>query len=182
MKIIFKYSLLICALVLFTKCSPDDDGTFGEKVDRTSQLIGTWKIKSVYQIDLDAEKKSFPEFATRVEITDVLANMPFSDFEMTLTNESITTSIGNSPMNFIINEGNGTWSWISNEEINRVNQELGINASNGINTVINGKTVQLLIDTYLGINNTVPSLSLNYQRLDDAGSAVMRYEYILEKQ
>lgn len=177
-----KYSLFAILIIVFSQCSPDANGSFGEKTDRKEQLQGTWKIQSVFQVDLDAEKKSFPDFATKVNITEAVTNMPFSDFQMTIDNQNITTSLGNSPMGFIIEEGTGTWSWISNQEIETVNRELGINASNGISSTINRVTVDLLISTYLGINAEVPTLSLNYQRTDDSGSAVMRYEYILVKQ
>ncbi|WP_170245944.1 DUF5004 domain-containing protein [Tenacibaculum adriaticum] len=179
---ILKYSLLICLVVMFTKCSPDHNGSFGGTVDRTIQLIGTWKIESVFQIDLDAEKKSFPEFATKVDITNTVTNMPFSDFEMTLHNNTISTTLGMSPMAYVIEEGQGTWNWISNDELSLVNQELGINASSGITTSINGKEVQLFISTFSGITAPTPTLSLNYKRIDEVGNDVMRYEYILVKQ
>ena len=179
---ILKYSLLICLVVMFTKCSPEDNGSFGESVDRTAQLIGTWKIQTVSQIDLDAEKKSFPEFATKVDITNAVTDMPFSDFEMTLENGTISTVLGMSPMSYVIEEGQGTWNWISSEELDLINQQLGINASNGIITSINGKEVELLISTFSGFTATTPTLSLNYKRIDDAGNDVMRYEYILVKQ
>ncbi len=181
MKII-KYSLFALLITLFIKCSPDDNGTFGEKTDRNAQLIGTWKIEKVYQIDLDAEKKSFPGFATKVDITNAISNMPFSDFEIEITAGTITTKLGMSPMGSVINEGEGTWDWITNDEVNNVNQELGINASKGINTIINNMNVALLITTYDGITNTPSTLSLQYNRTDDIGNNVIRYEYILAKQ
>lgn len=177
-----KYSLLVFLVAIFTKCTPDDTGSFGEKIDRKQQLIGTWKIQTASQIDLDAEKKSFPEFATKVDITNALPDMPFSDFEMTLTDTTISTIIGNSAMNYVIEEGNGTWSFITNEELTLVNTELGINASNGITTTIKGKEVVLLISTFSGLNASNPFISLNYKRQDETGSQVTRYEYILVKQ
>lgn len=179
---ILKYSLFIGILILFAKCSPDNDGTFGETIDREVQLIGNWKIESVSQIDLDAEKKSFPSFATKVDITNAILGMPYSDFSMDLQNGSITTSIASSPMSFIINEGSGTWSWISDSEIELVKQELGINASSGITTSIGGQDVNLYISSYTGINSQPATLSLSYDRMDVNDSPVTRYEYVFVKQ
>ena len=177
-----KFSILLSLTLLFIQCSPDNNGSYGDTVDRTAQITGTWSIESVYQIDLDAEKKGFPEFATRVNITNVLSGMPFSNFTMQIDNGTITTSNGNSPMSYVISEGSGSWSWITNDAVELVNEELGINASSGIETQINGNTVLFLITTYSGITGSDPKLSLNYERLDATGSAVTRYEYILAKQ
>lgn len=181
MKII-KYSLLVFFIALFTKCSPDSEGDFGDKVDRTAQLLGTWKINNVFQIDLDAEKKSFPDFATKVDITNVLTNMPFTDFEMNITAGSITTTLGMSPMSQVIDEGQGVWDWISNTELALVNQTLGINASEGIKVTIGSNEVTLFVDSFKGITSATPTLSLNYLRKDNSGNNVVRYEYILAKQ
>lgn len=181
MKII-KYSLLICLLAIFAKCSPDDGGVFGETIDRTDQLVGTWKMKTAYEIDIDAEKKNFPEFATKINITDVVNNMPFSDFQMTIAAGTITTVNGNSPMAYVIDEGNGTWQWISDSEVELVSQQLGINASKGIKASINNKDVEFLITSYAGISGSTPMLFLTYIRKDTAGNQVTKYEYSLEKQ
>ncbi|WP_282136440.1 DUF5004 domain-containing protein [Seonamhaeicola maritimus] len=177
-----KISLLLSITFLFLQCSPDNDGTHGGIINRTEQITGTWSIESVSQIDLDAEKKGFPEFATRVDITNALIGMPFSSFTMQIDNGSITTNNGTSAMSYVISEGSGTWSWITNDAIELVNQELGVNASSGIETQINGSRVLFLIKTYTGITGDNPKLSLNYERLDISGSAITRYEYILTKQ
>ena len=179
---ILKYSLLICILITFSMCTPDDGGSFGNSVNRTDQIVGTWQIKSVSQIDLDAEKKSFPEYATKVDITNAITSMPFSDFSMELTNGAITTVLGTSPMAYVIEQGAGTWKWITNDEINLVNQELGINAVSGLRTMINNNQVDLYVSTFAGIIGTSPTLSLEYTRKDNLGNDVMRYEYIFSKQ
>ena len=177
-----RISLLLSITLIFLQCSPDNDGTYGETVNRTEQITGTWSIEQVTQIDLDAEKKGFPDFATSVDITNALVGMPYSSFSMQIDNGTIITNNGTSPMSYVINEGSGTWSWITNEEVNLVNELLGINASSGIETTINGETVVLLISTYDGITGETPKLSLNYERQDAAGNAVTRYEYVLVKQ
>ena len=177
-----KIGLILSITIIFLQCSPDNDGSYGDTVNRTEQLTGTWSIESVAQIDLDAEKKGFPDFATRVDITNALIGMPFSDFTMEIDNGSIATSIGNSPMSYVISEGTGTWSWITDEAVDLVNEQLGINASSGIETLINGKTVVFLIRTYNGVTGENPKLSLNFERKDTAGNAVTRYEYVLSKQ
>lgn len=178
-----KYSLLLSIITfLFIHCSPDNDGTYGETVNRTEQIMGTWSIDKVFQVDLDAEKKGFPEFATRIEITDLVVGMSFTNFTMQIDNGSITTNIGSSPMSYVVPEGTGTWDWVTNDAIDLVNQELGINASSGIETEINGSTTVFIISTYDGINGDNPKLSLNYERLDASGNAVTRYEYVLAKQ
>lgn len=177
-----KYSILLCLALIFTQCSPENEGTHGEIVDRNEQLTGTWSIENVSQIDLDAEKKGFPTFATRVDITNAISGMPFTDFTLQIDNGTLSTTIGNSPMSYVISEGSGTWVWISDETVDLVNEKLGINASSGIETEINGDTVMFLIKTYAGITGDNPKLSLNYERLDAAGNAVTRYEYILAKQ
>lgn len=177
-----KYSLLLGIALIFAQCSPDNEGSHGDIVDRSEQISGTWSIENVTQIDLDAEKKGFPEFATRVDITNALIGMPFTDFSMQIDNGSLKTTIGDSPMSYVISEGSGSWTWISNETVELVNQELGINASSGIEAQINGDTVLFLVKTYAGITGGNPKLSLNYERLDASGNAVTRYEYILAKQ
>ncbi|WP_308991151.1 DUF5004 domain-containing protein [Mariniflexile litorale] len=181
MKII-KYSFLISLLVMFTQCSPDNEGTFGDTVDRSEQIMGTWVIESASQVDLDAEKKSFPDFATKIDITNAIAGMPFSDFTLKIDNSSLTTTIGNSPMMYVITEGTGTWAWITSDAINLVNQQLGMNASSGIETQINGENVTFYIRTYSEISGDAPKLSLNYERFDSDNNPVTRYEYILAKQ
>ncbi|GAA4932626.1 hypothetical protein GCM10023314_01200 [Algibacter agarivorans] len=167
---------------MFSQCSPDNEGEYGDAVNRSEQIIGTWAIEKVSQIDLDAEKKSFPEFATKVDITNAIASMPFSDFTLKIDNGALTTSIGNSPMAYVISEGTGSWSWITNDAINLVNKELGINASSGIETQINGENVIFYMRTFSGISGDAPKLSLNYERFDSDNSPVTRYEYILAKQ
>ena len=179
---IFKYSLIISLLFILTKCTPDSDGTFGEIVDRETQIKGTWIIQSVSQVDLDAEKKGFPDFATKVDITNSIVGMPYTDFSMSIESGNITTTIGNSPMSYVVEEGSGTWSWISDDEVTLVNQELGINASSGITTFINGQSVNLYITTYTGITAVNPILSINFERVDSNENKVTRYEYILIKQ
>lgn len=182
MKKIIKYSFFISFILILTQCSPDNEGEYGETVNRSEQITGTWVIESASQVDLDAEKKSFPDFATKVDITNVISGMPFSDFKLTIDNGSISTILGNSPMVYVVSEGTGTWAWITNDNVDLVNQELGINASSGISTQINGKTVNFYIKTFSGITGDNPKLSLNYQRLDSDNNPVTRYEYILVKQ
>lgn len=181
MKLI-KYGFLISLLVMFTQCSPDNEGAFGDTVNRSEQIMGTWAIESATQVDLDAEKKSFPAFATKIDITNAIVGMPFSDFTLQINNGSLTTSIGNSPMAYVISEGTGSWSWITNDAINSVNAKLGINASSGIETKINGENVIFYIRTFSGISGDSPKLSLNYERFDSDNNPVTRYEYILAKQ
>ncbi|MBJ7882150.1 DUF5004 domain-containing protein [Gelidibacter salicanalis] len=176
------YSLLLSIALIFTNCSPDNEGTHGTIVDRSEQLTGTWSIETVSQIDLDAEKKGFPDFATRVDITNAISGMPFTDFTLQIGDGTLSTTVGNSPMSYVISEGTGTWTWNSDDTVNLVNQQLGINASSGIETIINGNTVLFLIKTYAGITGDNQKLSLNYERLDASGNAVTRYEYILAKQ
>ena len=167
---------------MFTQCSPNNEGEFGVTVNRSEQIMGTWAIESASQVDLDAEKKSFPDFATKIDITNAISGMPFSDFTLEIDNGTLTTSIGNSPMGYVISEGSGSWSWITNEAINLVNQQLGINASSGIETQINGKNVIFYMRTFSGISGNTPKLSLNYERFDADGNPVTRYEYLLAKQ
>lgn len=181
MKLI-KYSFLISLMLILSQCSPDNNGDYGNATDRNAQITGTWVIESVSQIDLDAEKKSFPDFATKVDITNAISGMPFSDFTLNITNGTLSTILGDSPMVYVISEGTGTWSWITNEDVTLVNQELGINASSGIATQINGKVVNFYIRTYSGITGANPKLSLNYQRFDADNNPVTRYEYVLAKQ
>ncbi len=181
MKII-KYSFLIGLIFILSNCTPDNEGKFGESINRSEQITGTWVLEKVFQIDLDAEKKSFPEFATELDITNVVSGMPFSDFSLQIEDGSITTTVGNSPMAYVVSEGSGSWSWISNDEISLVNQKLGINASSGIETQINGTTVNFYVNTFSEITGNNAKLSLNFERLDSDGNLVMRYEYLLAKQ
>jgi len=167
---------------MFTQCSPDNEGEFGDTVNRSEQITGTWSIESATQVDLDAEKKSFPDFATKVDITNAIIDMPFSDFTLKIDNGALTTNIGSSPMSYVISEGTGSWSWITSEAIKLVNEELGINASSGIETQINGSSVVFYLNTFAGITGDTPKLSLNYERFDADNNAVTRYEYILAKQ
>lgn len=178
---IFKYSLIISLLFILSNCTPDSDGSIGEVVNRDTQITGTWVIQSVSQVDLDAEKKGFPDFATKVDVTNSITGMPFTDFSMTIENGAVSTIIGNSPMFYVIEEGSGTWSWISDDEVALVSQVLGINASSGISTSINGQNVDLYLTTYAGINAQTPTLSLSFERMDSNNDLVTRYEYILTK-
>ena len=41
---------------MFTQCSPDNEGKFGDTINRSEQIMGTWIIESATQVDLDAEK------------------------------------------------------------------------------------------------------------------------------
>tara|TARA_R110002094_G_scaffold134925_3_gene126969 strand:+ start:1095 stop:1640 length:546 start_codon:yes stop_codon:yes gene_type:complete len=181
MKLI-KYSFLISLLVMFTQCSPDNEGKFGDTINRSEQVMGTWILESATQVDLDAEKKSFPDFATKINITNAIAGMPFSDFTLQIDNGALTTSIGNSPMAYVVSEGTGSWSWVTSDAINLVNKELGINASSGIETQIDGENIIFYIRTFAGIVGDAPKLSLNYERFDSDNNPVTRYEYIIAKQ
>lgn len=101
------YALLFIALLVFS-CQPDEIPAIGEKTDYKPMLAGTWQLVKFEQIDADAESKSFPGFATRMDLTSVFEGHPYTDFSITFNGDgTFTTSAGTS---FVQMMESGTWA------------------------------------------------------------------------
>ena len=105
---IFSTLLVLCAMA----CHPDEFPALGEREQILPKLAGTWSLSSVIQIDNDAVRKGFPDFAQRQDITH---DFPYEEFKLVLgVNEEgapadFTINAGDSP-NIIGNISSGAWS------------------------------------------------------------------------
>lgn len=84
------YILFISLVVI--SCSPDDIPPIGSQTDYKPMLAGTWKLTKFEQIDADAESKSFPEYATKMDLTTVFAGHPYTDFSITFNQDGTFTA------------------------------------------------------------------------------------------
>lgn len=101
------FFILLVSLLVFS-CQPDVIPAIGEKTDYKPMLSGTWNLVKFEQIDAEAESKSFPTFATRMDLTSVFAGHPYTDFSITFNQDgTFTTSKGSS---YIQMMNSGTWA------------------------------------------------------------------------
>jgi hypothetical protein len=117
MKILKKITA-VCILALsglmMDACQPEAVKPLGEAFNRVQQLSGTWQIEKVEQIDTDAESKSFPRQIQRLDITNRIPGVAFTDFKITFN----TDASGN-PSTFATTKGSaiidvldaGTWAY-----------------------------------------------------------------------
>ena len=98
--------LLFLSLMVFS-CQQDEIPPIGEKTDYIPMLSGTWNMVKFEQIDADAESKSFPEFATVKDLTNVFAGHPYTDFSITFNEDGTFSS--NPGSSYIQMLGSGTW-------------------------------------------------------------------------
>jgi hypothetical protein len=102
-----KIFLILLVSILVFSCSPDEIPALGEKTDYKPMLTGTWDLVKFEQIDADAESKNFPAFATRMDLTSVFAEHPYTDFSITFNADgTFSTNKGTSYVQIM---ENGTW-------------------------------------------------------------------------
>ena len=100
------FALLLTALVVFS-CQPDEIPELGERTDYIPMLTGTWNLNKFEQIDADAESKSFPDFATKKDLTNVFPGHSYTDFSITFNADgSFTSNPGSSYMQML---SSGNW-------------------------------------------------------------------------
>lgn len=104
---------ILSIIILFQFCSPDDIPPIGEAPNRTEQLVGTWVLTSFLQIETAAREKSFPDFATIKDLTNVFPGHPYTDFSITFKDDGTFSSfIGQSYLDFL---NSGTWEFDDEE-------------------------------------------------------------------
>lgn len=100
-------SILFISLLVFS-CTPDEIPPIGSPRDYKPMLVGTWTLTKFEQIDADAESKSFPEYATKKDLTTIFAGHPYTDFTITFNQDgTFTSSQGTSYMQML---SSGTWA------------------------------------------------------------------------
>jgi Domain of unknown function (DUF5004) len=115
-KIITLSFATIVALILFTtSCKKIGYSDIGESISLEKNLIGSWKLDSIIQVDQLAADKGFPAFVQRQNIT---ALFPFSTVRASFvdggTGKAGTysfTNPGNAPLFFA---PTGNWSYFDN--------------------------------------------------------------------
>ena len=99
--------ILLLAMMVFS-CQPDEIPPIGDKTDYKPMLSGTWSLVKFEQIDADAESKSFPEFATILDLTNAFSNHPYTDFSITFNEDgTFSTGLGSSYVEML---SSGTWA------------------------------------------------------------------------
>lgn len=99
--------ILFISFVVFS-CQPEEFQPLGEKTDYIPMLTGTWNLDKFIQIDADAESKSFPEFATMKDLTNVFPGHPYTDFSITFNADgSFNSNPGSSYMQML---PSGNWA------------------------------------------------------------------------
>lgn len=105
-------AILFISTLVFA-CQPDEIPPLGEKTDYLPMLAGTWSLDKFEQIDADAESKSFPDFATIKDLTNVFPGHPYTDFSITFNADgTFSSSLGSSYMQML---SSGNWA-IDNTE------------------------------------------------------------------
>jgi len=99
------FSILFVALILLS-CQPDEIPPIGEPTDYIPMLTGTWNLDKFEQIDADAESKSFPDFATVKDLTNVFPGHSYTDFSITFNTDGTFTSDPGSSYMQMLSSGN----------------------------------------------------------------------------
>ncbi len=161
-----KILVYIIALISIVACQPDEIPSIGEPTDYKPMLTGTWQITSFIQVDVDAESKSFPAFATEKDLTNVFPEHSYTDFKITFNADgTFTTEIGSSYMDLM---ASGSWSFDDEKYPSAI-------------ILVNGDETQTiglgsLADVVLG------KMSFKEERKQkDTGKVKIRYTYNLEK-
>ncbi len=158
-------AILFVSLIVFS-CQPDEIPPLGEKTDYIPMLVGTWDLDKFEQIDADAESKSFPDFATVKDLTNVFSGHPYTDFSITFNNDGTFTSNPGSSYMQMLTSGNWT--------IDDTDYPSAIILSDGSET----QTVELasLADVILG------KVEFKEERKQpDTGKIKIKYIYSLSK-
>lgn len=107
-KIILYLGFTILAIAFIYSCKPEDFKPVGDPIDKTDLMVGTWNVTKVTQIDVDAQQKGYPTFATEMDITNVFPDNSFSDIEINL-NEDKTFTISKANA-YVSWPESGTWT------------------------------------------------------------------------
>lgn len=104
------FILFITALAF--ACQVDEIPPIGEKTNFKPMISGTWQLVKFEQIDADAESKSFPEYATKKDLTEVFAGHSYADFSITFNADGTFSSSQGSSYVQMLQSGN----WNFNDE------------------------------------------------------------------
>ena len=161
-----KNILIILSMFLFiTGCQPDDIPGVGEPFNRKDQLVGTWKLKTLIQVEEDAKSKGFPEFATSLDITNIFAANPYTDFSLTLNaDETFSTELGESYVQML---SSGTWNF----DNDKFPTAIILTSGEQTQTVLLGSLAELVYN----------KVQLKIEHKNESGKAVITYEYNLSK-
>lgn len=160
-----KLTILLGLLVFLFGCEPDKIPDIGEPFNRQEQLVGTWKLSSFIQIEEDAKSKGFPEFATKMDLTDVFEGHSYKDFSITLNADgTFTTELGTSYVEML---SDGSW------KLDDVKFPTAILLTKGseTQTVLLGSLADLVFN----------KVQLKSERKNDSGKTIITYEYNLSK-
>ncbi len=96
-------------MLLFQFCTPDDIPPIGDPQNRAEQLVGTWNLVSLVQIETSAQEKAFPDYATVKDLTNVFPDHPYTDFTITFNDDgTFSANVGDSYLDF---PDNGIWEF-----------------------------------------------------------------------
>lgn len=106
--------LLLLVVFVIDACQPEEIKPLGDPFDRVQQLNGTWQIEKVEQIDADAVSRNFPQNIQRIDVTNSIPGIAFTDFKITFEMDAngnpstFTTDKGSAVIDII---DAGTWSY-----------------------------------------------------------------------
>lgn len=158
-------AILFISLMVFS-CQMDEIPPIGERTDYISMLSGTWNLVKFEQIDAEAEAKSFPNFATIKDLTNVFPGHPYTDFSITFNSDGTFTS--NSGASYMKILSSGTWA------VNDTEYPSGVILTSGSET----QTVSLgsLADVIVG------KVEFKEERVQpETGKIKIKYIYSLTK-
>lgn len=102
-----KITLLLALLLGALSGCIEEFGGVGEPFDRPTQMVGTWSVSKVMQVDDIAVEKGYPEFVQKVDITQKL---PYQDYSIELKADgNFEVTLGSAPD--IIGMTKGTWGF-----------------------------------------------------------------------
>lgn len=164
--------IALVATLLYA-CRPEADFPVGDSINRVGQMSGTWKLASVTQVDLLAQRYNYQD-PSRPDVNlvqqDITTVAPYTDITLTLNEDA-----AKKPTSFAVNYGNGpkiiripSGSWT----VNDINYPQMVKMYNGADTVF---------FTLSNLNNlSSKMLTLQSTRYQGA-KAVIQYNYIFNK-
>lgn len=112
MKNLFYLNIVLAALLMVVSCTPPEFPEAVSEFNPKAQILGTWGITQVIQVDENARFRGFPERVTTKDITHALPEHPYTDFSITF-NADETYSLSKGRSLITVPDNTGTWSFNS---------------------------------------------------------------------
>jgi hypothetical protein len=163
----FNIAIFFLALAVLFSCQPEDIKPLGDPLDKKQAVVGQWQISQVIQQDELSAIKGFPDFVTRMDITTIFPEAPYTDLKVSF-NEDGTFAV-DAGRALVDLPAAGTWALDNPDYPSAV-----------VLTDKEGNVTSVEFGDFNGL--TQGTLNLALLRRDENGKAFLSYQYTFEKQ